>query len=171
MKEQTDMYRKLKEYLQHHSPLCREMVERRPDPQQVTSFLTKGGRLIGKVSGLTIDSFHPAEDNSSVTVYTATSSFVVPTIKRECYITSFEDFIDLLIGEDVMVLESGRNVEDFDVEYCGKNGFACSYIEFNMRQVKRVNPDEFKEARLFQNSIQVYKQEYGIITIPIKLLR
>lgn len=171
MTKRTNIYSELKEYLRHHAPMCRESVERRLPPAQVTTFLTKGGRLIGKVSGLTIESFHQADDNSSVTVYTASSSFVVPTIKEECLIESFDELIDLLIGNKVLVTEGNDRIKDFDVEYCGPNGFECSYVEYGMRQFDKVSPKDFKEAHLYEDTIQVYKQDYDIIRIPIKLLR
>lgn len=171
MKEaQTDTYRTLKEHLTHHSPLCRMMVERRPAPAQVTTFIDKSGEVLGRVSGLTIESWKSSPNNNFVEIMTNEGCFEVPTIPHECKLTSFEELTDLLIGNRVLVTEGNDRIKDFDVEYCGPNGFECSYIEYGMRQFDKVSPKDFKEAHLYENTIQVYKQEYDIITIPIELL-
>lgn len=170
MEARTDTYRALKEHLQHHSPLCQMMVERRPAPAQVTTFIDKNGEVLGRVSGLTIKSWEPIPDNTSVEILTNEGTFVVPTIPYKCILNSFGELTDLLIGNKVLVTEGNDKIKDFDVEYCGPNGFECSYKEHNVWYFDEVSPKDFKEARLYENTIQVYKQEYDIITIPIELL-
>lgn len=178
-----DSYNALHEYLRHHTPMCSMMVERRSGPEQKTTFIRgdwrKGNSVtIGSVSAMTIVKWHPSIGNDSVEVETTNGTFKFDTISCECLAETFEDFYKMMLGDDIIVVDSYNDIRDFDVEYIGEKSFKCSYEDTSYtttRKVEGFGAFQFKDARLFPSFFRVsYDDENGgyggMIDIPIRLI-
>lgn len=115
-------------------------------------------------------------DNGKLIVYLNNGNdFEVDVFDRDCVITDFDELVDLLTSDEVEVTDYGENelASDFELIQCDYDAIVCSYTQFETQYEASVTPEEFDNAKIYNDKILVTLHGNdpvsGMFGIPVAL--
>lgn len=176
-----DDYVALRTYLNQHTPKCSMSITRSPLPQQEMIFRDKNNDTsIGTVSANTLNDWIFSEDNTKVDVYLYNgTSFSVPTVSFNCNIGSYDNLLDIMFSDDIIINIDNNNTSLFSnvvVEECDTNGVVCTYDTRydDERKTIVITNDNFLTGQICTDFIRVELNEVddmgirSMIDIPLE---
>lgn len=145
-------YKSLRNFIENHSPKEGYSLTRTWIPNQEIWF--EGGK---KVSALTLRKWE-YNDNGKLIVYLNNGrDFEVNVIDRDCVITDFDELVDLLTSGKVEVTDYDENelASNFELIQCDYDAIVCSYTQFETHYEASVTPEEFDNAKIYNDKILV----------------